>query len=300
LSFFTTAAASTINVEYNQLDPLLRATPGFENGDVNDPATGYSPFPGNINQLVFSLPEYVAVLERTGGIMPEFVNPKYADPETRTVFKKPTRLECMMQDFPVVLGAAEAGDGGDDDSARVGFTTVPADLCFSPVKNAAADGAALQHASGTHPGTASSGEADQYRAWRTLLRSLGCRVEEADEETHLGVSVVPGPAVVFKPSFCCCPGELRDRFPRPEQIFISRRSTLIVKGGGDATIVRLHLDGALIVDCPAGTALVVDRPDPVANRGWVRVRCDASEGGSEVIKMRGYRLERLETEYITA
>jgi hypothetical protein len=28
--------------------------------------------------------------------MPEFVNPKYADDE-RTVFKKPTRLECMMQ-----------------------------------------------------------------------------------------------------------------------------------------------------------------------------------------------------------
>ena len=28
--------------------------------------------------------------------MPEFVNPKYAN-EERTIFKKPTRLECMMQ-----------------------------------------------------------------------------------------------------------------------------------------------------------------------------------------------------------
>ena len=36
-----------INVEYNQLDPLLRAT-GHVDGDVND-KTGYSPFPGNIN-----------------------------------------------------------------------------------------------------------------------------------------------------------------------------------------------------------------------------------------------------------
>ena len=35
-------------------------------------------------------------LERTKGVMPEFVNPKYADAE-KTVFKKPTRLECMMQ-----------------------------------------------------------------------------------------------------------------------------------------------------------------------------------------------------------
>lgn len=38
-----------INVEYNQLDPLLRAT-GHPDGDVNC-ETGYSPFPGNINQV---------------------------------------------------------------------------------------------------------------------------------------------------------------------------------------------------------------------------------------------------------
>lgn len=42
-----------INVEYNQLDPLLRAT-GHPDGDVND-ETGYSPFPGNINQVIFWL-----------------------------------------------------------------------------------------------------------------------------------------------------------------------------------------------------------------------------------------------------
>lgn len=42
-------SSMTCNVEYNQLDPLLRATTG--DGDVNDD-TGYSPYPGNINQLV--------------------------------------------------------------------------------------------------------------------------------------------------------------------------------------------------------------------------------------------------------
>lgn len=42
-----------INVEYNQLDPLLRAT-GFPDGDVNC-ETGYSPFPGNINQVIFGV-----------------------------------------------------------------------------------------------------------------------------------------------------------------------------------------------------------------------------------------------------
>lgn len=85
----------TINVEYNQLDPLLRAS-GFPDGDVNDEKTGFSPFPGNINQLVFKLGPYAEALNRTNGAMPEFVNPKYKDAE-KTVFKKPTRLECMMQ-----------------------------------------------------------------------------------------------------------------------------------------------------------------------------------------------------------
>jgi UDP-sugar pyrophosphorylase len=243
---------------------------------------------------VFSLKEYAAVLERTGGVMPEFVNPKYADPVLRAAFKKPTRLECMMQDFPVVLD--------EEESTRVGFTSVSADLCFSPVKNAAPDGAALQRA-GTHPGTASSGEADQYRAARIQMRSAGCDVEEAPPEEYLGVSVVPGPAVVFKPSFCCCPGEVRERFPYPDQVSISARSTLVVRGQGDVTIERLRLDGALVVDCPAGRTLVVNRPEPIVNRGWVRVRCEDGidgEEADEVVRMRGYRLERLETEIITA
>ena len=38
-----------INVEYNQLDQLLRAT-GYPDGDANC-ETGYSPYPGNINQV---------------------------------------------------------------------------------------------------------------------------------------------------------------------------------------------------------------------------------------------------------
>lgn len=36
----------TVNVEYNQLDPLLRSTEKYKGGDVADPATGCSPFPG--------------------------------------------------------------------------------------------------------------------------------------------------------------------------------------------------------------------------------------------------------------
>lgn len=44
-----------INVEYNQPDPLLRATINPE-GDANC-ETGFSPFPGNINQAVVQIGE---------------------------------------------------------------------------------------------------------------------------------------------------------------------------------------------------------------------------------------------------
>lgn len=131
---------------------MLRSS-GHPNGDVNDPSTGFSPYPGNINQLVFQVKPYVEALERTKGLMPEFVNPKYKD-DAKTIFKKPTRLECMMQDFPTVLESK--------DTSRVGFTSIAASLCFSPVKNATEDGVKLQQ-NGTAPGTAASGEADQVR-----------------------------------------------------------------------------------------------------------------------------------------
>ena len=89
-----------INVEYNQLDSLLKEK-WNKNGDVKN-ELGYSHFPGNTNTLVFKIPEYYRNLTRTGGVIPEFVNPKYAN-EQRTLFKSPTRLECMMQDYPKLL-----------------------------------------------------------------------------------------------------------------------------------------------------------------------------------------------------
>lgn len=42
------------------------------------------------------------------GVVVEFVNPKYKA-GSRTEFKKPTRLECMMQDFPKLM-SKELGD----------------------------------------------------------------------------------------------------------------------------------------------------------------------------------------------
>jgi len=276
----------TVNVEYNQLDPLLRSTEEFKDGDVNNETTGYSPFPGNINQLVFQLDGYNKVLERTQGVMPDFVNPKYKD-ATKTVFKKPTRLECMMQEFPTVLNA--------DESTHVGFTQAAASICFSPVKNAVADGVGLQ-AKGTPPGTAATGEADQYTAQRIFLQSHGCRVTEADPVVYSGIEVVPGPAVVLKPDFVCCPGDLKVKFPSPEKVTITSRSTLVVKGSG-VVIESLELDGCLVVDADPGETITI-RDLVVKNEGWVQVPVSDSE--KEIVRMRGFVIDRKEAERVEA
>ena len=116
-----------INVEYNQLDPLLRSQ-GDCTGDVADPETGYSPFPGNANNLVIEMGAYAKTLRgEDQGVVLEFVNPKYKD-ETRTDFKKPTRLECMMQDIPKLFQKEM------QDTANIGFTTFDRWFTFSPAK----------------------------------------------------------------------------------------------------------------------------------------------------------------------
>ncbi len=272
----------TINVEYNQLDPLLRAS-GFPDGDVNDPKTGFSPFPGNINQLLFQLKPYEECLSRTKGAMPEFVNPKYAD-EAKTVFKKPTRLECMMQDFPCLLSG--------DASRRVGFTSIAADLCFSPVKNATADGVKMQE-KGTAPGVAATGEADQYAAIRKIMTSFGCNIKDARETTFSGIKVVPGPAIVIKPSCAVCPAEYKRRFPYPSKINITARSCLVIEG--DVTIKSLNLDGALTIKCEEGA--IGEIPELIVkNYGWVRVPDESSS--LEYIAIRGYKMMKMETRTI--
>lgn len=83
--------------------------------------SGWSPFPGNINQLVIKLSSYVDQLSASGGIISEFVNPKYKD-ASKTAFKSSTRLECMMQDYPKALPP----------TAKVGFTVVN-QVCAQPL-----------------------------------------------------------------------------------------------------------------------------------------------------------------------
>ena len=150
----------TINVEYNYIDALIKATLNLD-GDVNGP-DGYSPFPGNINQLIFKIGPYADTLKRTEGRVPEFVNPKYTD-ATRTKFKSPTRLECMMQDYPRSL----------DKTARVGVTVFRdqeidtegnlTHIMYCPVKNSITQ-AAEKSRKGVPGAGAAAGEMTIYAA----------------------------------------------------------------------------------------------------------------------------------------
>jgi UDP-sugar pyrophosphorylase len=162
-----------------QLDPLLRSTEGFSNGDVADPETGSSPFPGNINCLVFAMKRYKETLDATGGGVKEFVNPKYAD-AAKKVFKSPTRLECMMQDFPLLLPP----------EANVGFTQMDRWLCFSPVKNNIHD-AAAKAAQGLPPECAGTAERDAFDCNCRLLRLAGVEVAPPAEGSGVEFAGIP-------------------------------------------------------------------------------------------------------------
>jgi UDP-sugar pyrophosphorylase len=268
----------TLNVEYNQLDPMLRATVNPE-GDVPD-ERGYSVFPGNINVLIIKLASYVQILERSRGIIAEFVNPKYADAE-RTTFKKPTRLETMMQDLPKLFGAEE----------RVGVTVFERRWAFSANKNNVVD-AAAKAAAGGPPESAASAESDFYLAGRIRLREAGMKVEEAKETEICGVPVVPGPRVIVRPSFALTLHEVRQKVRGG---FISGESTLVLDGR-DIQLENVTLAGnaALVIRAVEGAKVLVKNLR-VDNSGYALSRLSGEELQSsavpEYLRIRGYDLK---------
>ena len=270
------AEALTLNVEYNQLDPLLRATVSPE-GDVAN-AEGFSMFPGNINVLVIGMEAYVAILEETEGVVAEFVNPKFAD-EERRVFKKPTRLETMMQDLPKLFSPEQ----------RVGVAVFDRSWCFSANKNRVADAAARQRGGGPAE-SAATAEADFYHAGRARLRSAGMVVEEADVVAVQGISFVPGPRVVLCPSFAMRLSEVREKVRGG---VISGEATLILDGA-DIRLEGVELRGrsGLVIEAVPGACVRVR--GRFENEGFERVVLGADEledvAIAETVRMRGYRM----------
>jgi UDP-sugar pyrophosphorylase len=267
----------TINVEYNLLDPLLRATVSPQ-GDVPD-EKGFSKFPGNINLLVVRLAPYLKVLESSGGVVAEFVNPKFAD-NTRTSFKKPARLETLMQDLPKNFTSGE----------KVGVTVFDRVWCFSACKNNLTD-AAQKVAQNGPPESASSAENDFYEAGRAKLRAAGMVVKDGPRQMLRGVPFNSGPRVILRPSFALTLADVREKIQGGH---ISGDATLILEGD-----VRLEN-----VTVPEGTSLVVhaqnsnpttlkDFTAPPTPRFVIQPLTEeemTSDKVPEYLRIRGYRI----------
>jgi len=272
----------TLNVEYNYLDPLLRETVNPA-GDVAEP-NGFSRFPGNINLLVVRLEPYLGVLESSGGVIAEFVNPKFSD-ASRTKFKKPARLETLMQDLPKSFVSGE----------KVGVTIFDRVWCFSACKNNLTDAAAKVATNGPAE-SASSAENDFYLAGRMKLRAAGMEVIDAPQKNLRGIPLTPGPRVILRPSFALTLADVRARISGGS---ISGEATLVLDG--DVTLENVTIaDGAsLVAKAPAGESLTIKNRS-VSRAGIVHdlvPLTDAEMASTEVpeyLRIRGYRIEARE------
>uniref|UniRef100_A0A2P2K6F1 UTP-monosaccharide-1-phosphate uridylyltransferase n=2 Tax=Rhizophora mucronata TaxID=61149 RepID=A0A2P2K6F1_RHIMU len=264
-----------INVEYNQLDPLLRAT-GYPDGDVNC-ETGYSPFPGNINQLILELGPYIEELKKTGGAIKEFVNPKYKD-ASKTSFKSSTRLECMMQDYPKTLPP----------SARVGFTVMDTWLAYAPVKNNPEEAAKVPKGNPYH--SATSGEVAIYCANSLILRKAGVQVDDPVEQVFNGQVVEVWPRITWKPKWGLTFLEIKSKLSG--SCSISQRSSIVIKGH-NIFLEDLSLDGALVLE--ATEEAEVKAGGSVQNQGWILENVDSTDTSfPEEIRIRGFRIKKFE------
>ncbi|XAR49596.1 UTP-monosaccharide-1-phosphate uridylyltransferase [Bertholletia excelsa] len=271
----TDGRTMVINVEYNQLDPLLRAT-GFPDGDVNC-ETGYSPFPGNINQLILELGPYIEELQKTGGAIKEFVNPKYKD-ATKTSFKSSTRLECMMQDYPKTLPP----------TARVGFTALDTWLAYAPVKNNPEDAAKVPKGNPYH--SATSGEMAIYRANSLVLKKAGVKVDNPVVQVYNGQEVEVWPRVTWKPQWAITFADVRSKVSG--SCCISQKSTLVINGS-NIFLEDLFLDGALVINSVEDAEVKVG--GSVQNKGWTIESVDYKDASvPEEVRTRGFRINRVE------
>lgn len=278
-----------INVEYNQLDPLLK-TQGDCKGDVPDAATGLSPYPGNANNIVIGLDAYAKTLRgEDQGVVVEFVNPKYKD-ETRTEFKKATRLECMMQDIPKLFQKEMGSD------ANIGFTTFDRWFTFSPAKNSLESGIEAVEKGSIAPGTMSSAESDKYIQNQRKLKHAGMDIDITEEKDLVnigGIPVTPGPRVILCPGFAITQEEVVNKIHGGK---ITKRSSLVLEGQG-LNIKSLVLDGALVIRAGPKCEVEVDGL-VVKNEGCILEEIPEGDDVEEAVSIRGYTMAKKEVKEI--
>lgn len=212
--------------------------------------------------------------------MPEFVNPKYTD-ATKTKFKKPTRLETMMQDYPRLLTPNQ----------KSGFTAFTGMRVFSPVKNSV-EGALGKVKGGLPAHSAATGEDDMYAAQGERLIKAGVKLSApaaSDARNWGGISVEGWPRISFPPALAPDAESLAAVFPSPSDVSISARSTLHVQGSG-LVVESLDLDGFLEVALGDGVQATI-RGLKVSNVGSHFIPLAATDQ-SEVDLLRGYKLAR--------
>ena len=267
------------NVEYNLVDQLLRDKYNGK-GDVPN-ENGLCDFPGNLNVLIFKLRPYLNILEETKGLVPEFVNPKYAD-ETRTKFKTPTRLECLMQDVPKLINHGE----------KVGYTYFDRWFCFSACKNNLRDACEKLRKNETGE-SAFTVERDIFNCNQRIMKEIIGKLEiiKTEPENELvigGYKVNFGPKIIIYPSFAPTLTELRDKLNHMKnKIKVTNNSALILKN--DIVIDEgIDLDGYLIVD--------KDENDFLICRNQKKIIYSLLKNGEGKIheKLRGYRILRSE------
>lgn len=269
-----------INVEYNQLDPLLRAT-GHLDGDVND-KTGFSPYPGNINQLIIKLGPYMEELARTKGSIQEFVNPKYKD-ASKTAFKSSTRLECMMQDYPRTISA----------SSKVGFTVMDTWLAYAPVKNNPEDAAKVPKGNPSH--SATTGEMAIYKANSLILRHAGVEIEAPKVETFNGQEVEVWPRIVWTPEWGLTCSDIKNKLRGI--CSVSQKSTLVLDGK-HIILDSVTLNGTLVVTAVKNAKVKLCTLE-VRNAGWIFERVDHNDTSfPEETRIRGFALKKLEQKVV--
>ena len=263
------------NVEYNLVDPLLKEKFNGK-GDIPN-ETGFCDFPGNLNVLVFKFEPYLKILEETQGLVPEFVNPKYAD-ETRTKFKSPTRLECLMQDVPKLIKNGET----------VGYTYFDRWFCFSACKNNLKD--AIEKLKKNETGeSAFTVEYDIFKTNERILNEICGKLEvintELENELNIGGCTVKfGPKIIIYPSYAPTISELKEKLQKMKKgIKMTNNSTLILKN--DINIEEgIDLDGYLVADKNEKDLIVCKNKKRI-------VYCLLKNGeGKEHEKLRGYAI----------
>jgi len=217
-------------------------------------------------------------------VVVEFVNPKYKD-DTRTDFKKPTRLECMMQDIPKLF-QKEMGS-----EASIGFTTFDRWFTFSPAKNALEAGVEDVKKGSTAPATVSSAESDMYIQNQRKLQHACVDLPVTSTQEGLvevgGIPITPGPRIVLLPAFAITQEEVVSKIRGGK---ITERSSLVLEGQR-LTINNLSLDGALSIRCCPECEVEVDGL-VVSNEGYVLEEIPDGTSVDEAVRIRGYTMNK--------